>query len=171
MGSFNKTALNPQFYTGNAVILLIGTQEIGFGQSTTYNIGFGAEQFYEIGTAKPAEIQQLRYAPSVTIDSFLLSGAGLTAFGYSGNTPLRHVLANNKFNIYLNDYNLNTVFVFSQCTAGSINITAPANAQVTEAIEFLALDVLNSQGQSILTGNFALTTSSAQIGTVVGSVA
>jgi len=171
MGSFNQNALNPQFYTGNAVILLIGTQEIGFGQSSTYNIGYGAEQFYEIGTAKPAEIQQLRYTPSVTIDSFLLTDAGLAAFGYPSNTPLREILANNKFNIYLNDYKLNTVFIFSQCTAGSLNITAPANAQVTEAIEFLALDVLDSNGASILTGNFALNISNAQVGAVVGSVA
>ena len=171
MGSFNQKALNPQFLTGNAVVILIGSQEIGFGQSSTYNIGFGAEQFYQIGTAKPGEIQQLRYSPSVTIDSFLLTKAGLSAFGYPGSTPLRDILANNKFNIHLTDYQNNVVFIFVGCTAGSINTNAPANAQITEAIDFVALDVLDESGSSILTGNFALNYSNTQTGAIISSVA
>lgn len=156
MPSFNQQAMNNQFYSSNQIVILIGSQEIGFGQTASANLGLGAEQFYQIGTALPGEIQQLRYSPSITLNYFKLTDRGLGLFGYTANTPLSSIIANNKFNLAMNDNNGNLILTFLSCSAASFNMSVPANAPVTEDIDFLALDILDANGVTILNGNFAL---------------
>lgn len=170
MPSYQNQAISPQIYTANAVVILIGSQEIGFGQTSSYNVGLGAEQFYQIGTALPGEIQQLRYSPSVTLNYFKLTNAGLTAFSYPLTTPLSSILANNKFNISVQDNTGAVLFTVKDCSASSFNMSVPANSPITEDIDFIGLDVWDSNGVSILNGNFALNFNSTNaVGAVVGA--
>lgn len=156
MPSFNNQQLDPQFYTANQVVILIGSQEVGFGQTSSYNASLGAEQFFQIGTALPGEIQQLRYSPSITLGYFKLTKRGLQLFGYSTSTPLSSVLANNKFNISLQDFSGNALYTFVGASAESFNTSVSANSPISEDVSFLALDIWDVNGQSILNGNFAL---------------
>lgn len=169
MPGYNNQALDPQFYTANQVVILIGSQEVGFGQTSTYNASFGAEQFFQIGTALPGEIQQLRYAPSITLGFFKLTQRGLALFGYNASTPLSSVLADNKFNITLQDNTGSALYTFVGCTAGSFNTSVTANSPINEDVEFLALDIWDSNGQTILKGNFALNYNN-NVPAVVGAV-
>jgi hypothetical protein len=169
MPGFNNQALDPQFYTANQVVILIGSQEVGFGQTSSYNSSLGAEQFYQIGTALPGEIQQLRYSPSVTLGYFKLTKRGLALFGYTAATPLTSVLANYKFNITLQDSTGAAIYTFVGCSAGSFNTSVTANSPINEDVDFLALDIWDGNGQSVLKGDFALNYNN-NVPSVVGAV-
>lgn len=154
MPGFNQSAINPKVLTSNAVVLMIGDQELGFGQTSSLSVGYGTEPFYGVGTAKPQEIQQLRFSPSLTLSMFALSNEGIAFFNYPG--VLGTILANNQFNIVVMGSNQIPVWTFAGCTASDYNFNAPANSAITEDISFIAMDVYNPLGISILQGNFAL---------------
>ena len=157
MPSFQASQINPKVLTSNAVVIMIGEQEVAFGQTSSLSVGYGTESFYGIGTAKPQEIQQLRFSPTLTLDMFDLSNEGIVFFNYPG--VIGTVLANNQFNIVVMGSNQVPVWTFVGCTAGDYNQNLPANAPITSNISFLALDVLSPLGISILQGNFALNVS------------
>ena len=54
MPSFSQTQLNYSVRNANAVVVMIGEQELGFGQTTTLSDSLGAEQLYGIGKIKKA---------------------------------------------------------------------------------------------------------------------
>lgn len=154
MPGFNQQQLNYKVRNANSVIMLLGDQEIGFGQTASTSIDFGTDALYGIGSAKPQENQQLRFSPSVTLDSLSLTTEGLTILGYP--STIDAVLANNSFNFFLMDASGDPIATFVGCTASNFNLNVPANQTVTESITFMALDVLDVTGVSILNSNSAL---------------
>lgn len=151
MPGYNQQQLNYKVVNGNAVSLLIGDQLVGFGQSSSPSVDYGTEPLYGIGTAKPQEIQQLRFSMSITLDFLKLTAEGQAFFGV--NTPLSTILANNAFNIFVLD-NAGVAFLsYVGCVAASDSINISANAVVAENISFMAMDVLDANGNSVLNSN------------------
>ena len=168
MPGFNAQQLNYTVLSGNAVTVSIGNETVAFAQVSTQNVDFGTEGLYGIGTAKPQEIQQLKFTPSITLTAFVLTQNGISVLNYPSN--LLSVLANNSFNVNVTDSNGNTIVSFIGCVANGFTQNVPANAIVTEDITFLALDVLDSTGTSILNGNFALNVVSNAVGIGLNTV-
>lgn len=154
MPGFNQTQLAYKVQSGNSVVIMIGDQVVAFAQTSTQTSDFGTEGLYGIGTAKPQEIQQLKFTPSITLTAFVLTSNGIAVLNYPSN--LLSVLANNSFNINVMDSNGIPLIIFTQCVASNFSQNVPVNAIITEDITFLAMDILDNTGQSILNGNFAL---------------
>lgn len=153
MPGYSATQLNYKVRNANGVSILIGDQLVGFGQSSSPSQDYGTEALYGIGSAKPQEIQQLKFSQSITLDSFQLTDEGLRFFGIAAE--LGTILANNQFNIFLLDNTGKAIVSYVGCVAGSKNLNIPANQIVTEAITFMALDVLGPDGVSLLESNSA----------------
>ena len=154
MPGFNAQQLAYKVQSGNSVVIMLGDQVIAFAQTSAQSVDFGTETLYGIGTAKPQEIQQLRFAPTVTINSFVLTNQGIIALSYPSN--LLQVLANNSFDMHVMDRSGVPLLTFIGCVAQTYNQTVPVNAIITEDLTFQTMDVLDPAGQSILNGNFAL---------------
>ena len=121
---------------------------VGFGQTSTQTLAFNLERYFGIGSKKVQEQQQLRYEPSITLDSLQLTASGLAYFGYT--TTWIDILVNTELNIALVDQSGNVILTFIACTAQDYTSTVPANQTVTEATTFAAMDVWDSTGTSIL---------------------
>lgn len=154
MPSYNQTQLNYKVLNGNACSILVGDQVIGFGTTSTQSIDFGSENIFGIGSAKIGEIQQLKLVPTISLDQFALTSEGVTFFGET--TPWASILANTQLNICVADNTGNPIYTYVACTAGSFSQNLSANAPVTQATTFTALDVLDASGNSILNSNSAV---------------
>src|ERR1700733_6761074 len=97
MPGFNQTALANKVQNTNNVVILVGDQVIGFGQSSSFGVDFGTEGIYGIGNAKPQEVQSLKTSITVTLDMFLLTAQGLAYLGQPSD--ISDVLSNNQFSI------------------------------------------------------------------------
>lgn len=154
MPGFNQQQLNYKVQSGNSVTVMIGDTAIAFAQTSTQRVGFGTESQYGIGTAKPQEIQQLKFAPTLDLEAFVLTPNGINILGYPSN--LLALLANNSFDMHVMDRTGVVMLTFVGCVAADFNENVPANAIITETITFQAMDVLGPDGVSILNGPFAL---------------
>lgn len=119
----------------------------------------GTEHLFGIGTSKPQEIQPLRFSPQLTVEEFELTAVGQQLL--AGNQNLAYILASNQFDIHVmaNDtgQNQNTVYTYVGCKAQNFSGSIPANAPVRDSFTFLALDVLDVNGNSIMdTGTNAI---------------
>ena len=158
----SQVALNVR--NGNSVEILLGDQVIMFAQTVGDQIAMGTEQLYGIGSGKPQEVQQLRWSPSFTLDSFALTATGLTLF--QNGQELYYILAGNAFDMHVLDGLTNTVLrSYVGAKAQNMSNNTPTNAPVRSTRSFLALDVLDPNGNSIMDdGNNALTLASAGVG-------
>src|SRR5580698_7373403 len=138
MPAFNQQALNYNVLSGNQCVIMIGDAVVAFAQTSDQAVDFGSEGLYGIGTAKPQEIQQLKFTPRISLTAFVLTSAGVVFLSYPSN--LLEILANNNFNIYVVDNNGNPLLTFVGCVAENYSQTVPTNAIVTETISFLAMD-------------------------------
>jgi hypothetical protein len=151
MPGFNPAELNYRVLNGNAVVLLIGDQAVAFAQNVGMRFGYGTEGLYGVGSAKPQEIQQLRVAPEITVDELRLSSIGNTLLQTGQNLP--SLLSNNQFNISVVDGTAQQVLLtFVGAVASDYSETVASNRPITDAITFMAMDVLDSSGQSVLDG-------------------
>lgn len=152
MPGFTQAQLKATAQNANTVAVLIGDQIIAFAQSVPHGFDLGTEGLYGVGSAKPQEIQQLKVAPQITVEQFKLTDAGLQKL--QGNQiTLVSLLANNEFNIHVVDgTNGTTQFTYVGCVAANFNENISANTVITDSISFLARDVLDVSGQSILNG-------------------
>jgi hypothetical protein len=154
---FNQQQLAYSVQNGNSVTILLGDAPIAFGQTIGHSNDYGTEGLYGVGTAKPQEIQQLKIAPNVSIDRFVLTQAGIAKYG--NNVPLTSILANNQFSISVVDGVAGiTLYTYVGAVATRYSDSIGSNRPITETIDFLALDVLDQTGQSIMEGPNALTT-------------
>ena len=151
MSSFQQQQLNYKVQNANAVECLLGDVTIAFCQTTTLSDSMGAEQLYGIGSALVQEIQQLKLSPSLTIDYFELTPEGYAFLGYP--STLAEVLANSEFNFSIFGAAGVPILTYVGCVAGDYNSNISANQPVTSSISFLAMDILNPLGQSILNSN------------------
>lgn len=164
MPGFNAQTIVNKVRTGNGVAILVGDVPVGFGQTSTQTLAFNLERYFGIGSKKVQEQQQLRYEPSITLDSLQLTQSGLTYFGYT--TTWIDILVNTELNIALVDVSGNVLLTFIACTAQDYTSTVPANQAITEATTFASMDIWDSSGTSILNDG-----SSALLVNVVGGAA
>jgi hypothetical protein len=148
MPSFNAQAIVAKVRTGNGVIILAGDVPVGFAQTSTQSLALSMERFFGIGSKKVQEQQQLRYEPTITLDSLQLTNAGLSYFGYPSTWV--EVLINTELNFTLADANGNAILTFVSCTAENYSSTVPANQPITEATTFGAMDIWDTNGVSLL---------------------
>lgn len=153
MPGYNQQQLLYKVQNANACSIMIGDVVIGFGQTAAQNIDYGTEGLYGIGSAKPQEIQQLKFTNSFTLDKYKLSKEGMAYFGV--DQALWVLLANNYFDFFLLDTDGTAFLAYVGAVAGSNNMSAAANTPMTEGMSFLALDVLDSDGVSVLNSNSA----------------
>lgn len=151
MPGFNPQSLSYRARNANSVVVTIGDQPIAFAQTTNHRQPYGTEGLYGVGSAKPQEIQQLKVSPDISIDSFALTSVGNNII--QNGISFASIIANNQFNISVIDGISNVVlFTYVGCVAQDFNESVAANRPVTDAISFLAMDVLDQTGQSILNG-------------------
>lgn len=153
MPGYNQQQLLYKVQNANACSILIGDVVVGFGQTMAPTMDFGTEGIYGIGSPKPQEIQQLRFSNVITLDKYRLTKEGEAFFGVT--TPLWTLLANNYFDFFLLDENGDAFLAYVGAVAQNNNLSINANTPLTEGMSFLALDVLDSQGQSVLNSNAA----------------
>ena len=172
MPGFSPQPVTNNIRNGNSVAAMVGDQIVWFAQTVGHQYPFGAEQLYGIGSALPQEVQQLRVAPQITLTAFDLTSVGTT--GLQGGTNLMYILAGNAFDLHVYDGLTDSVvftYVAAKCQSPSQNI--PANAPVTDTYAFLAMDVLDADGNSILnTGENAINiaTAAASAGVAAGAL-
>lgn len=150
-GSFNPTPIAQQVMTSNNVIIMLGIQEIGFGQGSAFNSNFNAKPLYGVGSQKPQEIQSQIFMPTIGISTLLLSNVGLSILNYP--STLGDLLGLNQFNIVMMGYNDIPLYTYVECTATEYDVSAPVNSPIVETIQFRAMDIVDITGISILTGN------------------
>ncbi len=147
-GSFNAQTNNYNVLNANNVSIYIGTVVVAFGSSVTVQTPFGARGLFAIGSMLPQEIQQLQSQPALTLDSMVFTDAGLLALGYPSN--LLAVLSNNKFKIsVLNNAGI-LLFNYIDCVADSNTFQIAQNSPVVENVTFLARDVVDQFGLSLI---------------------
>jgi hypothetical protein len=152
---FNQQQLANRARNSNRVTIMVGDEVLGFAQTTSHSFDFGTQQMYGIGSALPQEVQQLRVSPQITIDSFALTVHGLAVLGQPEN--LSSILANNQFNMHVVDGDDgNPLYTYVGAVASNFSENIPANQPISDSITFMAMDVLDKTGQSILNVGSAL---------------
>lgn len=161
MPGFQGSQVANSARNGNTVAILVGDQPVAFAQTVGHQLPMGAEQLYGIGSAKPQEIQQLRMSPQITVDSFALTAAGLQLL--SNNQNLAYLLAGNQFDLHVLAGKENTtLYTYTGCKAQNFAESIPTNAPIRDTFTFLAMDVLDPNGNSIMSlPDDALTIASA----------
>lgn len=155
MPGYTPQQLNYLVENANQVIVTIGDQVVAYCQTAPHSIDFGTEALYGIGEATPQEIQQLRILPQITVEYFALTEEGMNLLG--GGTRLAYQLSNNQFDLHIIDGQTNTVvFTYVDCVAQNFSEQVSANRPVVQSVPFIAIDVLNNQGNSILASNSVL---------------
>lgn len=149
--TFSPTPITQQVMTSNNVVIMLGIQEIGFGQSASFNANFNTLSLYGVGTQKPQEIQSQVFKPTISLSMLLLSNLGLTILNYP--STLGDLLGLNQFNIVMLGYNDLPLYTYVECTAENYNVSVPVNRPIVESIRFNAMDIVDITGVSILTGN------------------
>lgn len=153
MATYNQQQLLYKVQNANACSILVGDVVVGFGQTTAPSIDYGTEALYGVGSAKPQEIQQLRFSNVITLDKYRLTKEGESFFGVT--TPLWTLLANNYFDMFLLDETGEAFLAYVGSVAQNNNLNVAANSPLTEGMSFLSLDVLDSNGVSVLNSNSA----------------
>lgn len=163
MPGFNQQQTANNARNGNTVAVVLGDQIIAFAQTVGHQLPFGTEQLYGIGSSKPQEIQQLRMSPQFSLDAFALTDAGQKVLQNGVN--LSYILAGNQFTMHVQDGLTNTVmfsYVGAKCQNFSESI--PANAPIRDSYSFLAMDVLDPDGNSVMdTGENAIDIAAAGV--------
>lgn len=148
MPSFNAQAIVNKVRTGSGVVILCGDVPVGFAQTSTQTLAFNMERFFGIGSKKVQEQQQLRYEPSITLDSLQLTADGLKFFDYP--STWLEILVNTQLNFTVADNKGNTIVTFVSCTAENYSASVPANQPITEATSFGAMDIWDDTATSLL---------------------
>lgn len=169
MPGFNPQQLAYRAKNANSTIVLVGDQPIAFAQTVNHSFSLGAELLYGIGNAKPQEAQQLRIAPEVTLDNFALTSLGNNII--QNGQSFASIVSNNQFTICIADgITGEAQYTYVGCVADNFNESIAANRPITDAIRFVALDVLDNTGISILNGPNAYVVPSAQGSAVQGGL-
>lgn len=151
MPGFNPQQVANNVQNGNNVAIMLGDTVVIFAQTVGHQLAMGTEQLYGIGTASPQEVQQLRMSPSFSLDSFSLTQAGITLL--SGGTRIEYILAGNSFDMHVVEFDgvkNATIFTYVGAKAQNLSQSIPANAPLRSTFSFLALDVLDANGNSIM---------------------
>lgn len=161
MPGFQNVPVANNVQNANGVAAMIGDQIMYFAQTVGHQFPFGAEQLYGIGSALPQEIPQLRVAPQITLDTFALTQQGINSL--QGGVNLSYILAGQIYDFHVYDGLSNTVkYTYVGCKCQNFAESVPTNAPLRDTYSFLAMDVLDAAGNSILnTGENALNIATA----------
>lgn len=152
MASYNQKNLNYQAANANGAKVMIGDVVVAYAQTTTHSIDAGGQQLYGIGSSLPQEIQQLRLSPAIALEYFALTDQGIAILGTG--EPLTYNLFNTQFDIHIvNGTTGAVVYTYVGAVASSVSETLATNQIILDSVSFLAMDVLNAQGQSVLNSN------------------
>jgi len=142
---------------------MMGDVLVSFAQTVGHTLPFGTEGLYGIGSNLPQELQQLRVAPAFTLDSFELTEHGLALL--AGGQRLEYLLAGNSFEMHVLEFvngAYRTLFSYVGCKAQNLAQNIPTNAPIRTTYSFLAMDVLDGAGNSLMAfSNNALNVASA----------
>jgi hypothetical protein len=169
MPGFNAKQLQYNARNANSVAMYIGDIAVAFAQTVNHSFGYTTTGIYGVGSAKPQEIQQLRVGPTITLNEFALTQAGEALI--TGGASLAALLSNNSFDIAVIDGLAQEVlFSYIGCVSSSFDENIPANQPVSDALTFLAMDVLDQDGNSLLNipGAFQLPSTTAVAGNGLG---
>ena len=169
MPGFNGQAIANNVRNGNQVAAMLGDQIMFFAQTTGHQFPFGTEQLYGIGSALPQEVQQLRVSPQISLDSFALTVAGINLLQAGQSLP--YLLAGVAYDFHIYDGLTKTVlFTYVECKCQNFAESGPTNAPWRDTYSFMAMNVLDSNGVSILnTGENALSIASAAASTALAA--
>lgn len=165
-----KTLVN-QARNANTVAVMLGDQVVAFAQTASHSFSFGAEQLYGIGSALPQEIQQLKISPTISLSMFALTAVGTQQL--AGNVNIGYSLGNVQYDLHIVDGNTNDViFTYVGAVAQNFSESIQANQPVSQDIPFLALDVWDVNGDSILNSGNAISVSTiaASAGAAAGGL-
>lgn len=158
MPGYTSTPQANQVLNGNNVAITVGGVVVAFAQTVGHQVPMGAAQLYGIGTSKPQEVQQLVMSPQISVDSFALTQTGVDLL--TGGTDLFFSLAGRVYDLDILDGTVTpnrTMFSYVGCKAQNPAETIPTNAPIRRTITFLAMDVLDPDGNSIMdTGDNAI---------------
>lgn len=156
MPGFNNVPVSNNARNGNSVAAMLGDQIVFFAQTVGHQYPFGTEQLYGVGSALPQEVQQLRVSPQISLDTFALTKQGINSLQAGQN--LNYLLAGQVFDFHVYDgLTQSVLFTYVGCKCQNFAESVPANAPVRDTYSFLAMDVLDTKGDSILnTGENAL---------------
>lgn len=162
MPGYNPAAVANNARNANTVAVAIGQNIIAFAQSIDHRIPAGAEHLFAVGSPKPQEIPQLRFTPSITVTAFALTTQGIDML--AGAQTLAYIMNGNQFDLYILD-GLNsetTLYAYVGCKVQDFSESISTNSPIRDTFSFLALDVLDPNGNSLLTtGESALPTPGA----------
>jgi hypothetical protein len=164
MPGFSPQVVANSARNANTVQVAIGQNIIAFAQTVGHQLPFGSEQLYGIGSSKPQEVQQLRMSPQISIDAFALTDVGENLL--ADNQNLSYLLAGNQFTIFVMDglNNNAALYTYVGCKAQNFSESIPTNAPIRDTFTFLALDVLDPNGNSLMnTGENALAVAAAGV--------
>lgn len=151
MPSYNQRQLNYIAQNANGCKILIGSVVVAYAQTTTTTFDMGAQALYGIGSPNPQEIQQLRNSPSISVEFMELTAQGLNLLGTGSR--LIYTLGNTQVDISVVDGTGAPILTFVGCVANTDSITVTTNQVLLETVSFLAMDILDSAGDSILNSN------------------
>lgn len=171
MPGYSATALVANARNANTVAVLIGDQVVAFAQTASHHYSLGAEQLYGVGSALPQEIQQMKISPAISLSMFALTETGTQLL--AGNSNIGYSLGNTAYDLHLVDgATQDVIFTYVGCVADSFSESIQANSPVSQDIPFLAMDVWDSNGNSVLnTGNaVSISTIAASAGAAAGGL-
>lgn len=152
MPSYGQKSLNYQAANANGAKIMIGDVTVAYAQTTTHSIDAGGQQLYGIGSSLPQEIQQLRISPAIALEYFALTAQGIAILGTG--QQLAYSLFNTQFDIHIVDGTTSQIlYTYVSAVASSVSETLATNQVILDSVSFLAMDVLNNQGVSILNTN------------------
>ncbi len=149
--SFQATPLNYKVQNTNSVSILMGSEPIAFAQSSSFGINFGTIPLKGIGSAKPQEILQDDFTPTISINSLVMTPGGLNLVQSPGSQSA--VLANSSYTILMLGEGFLPIYYFVGCVCNDFNVSLSANAPMSQTMTFTAMDVLDPFGISILVGD------------------
>lgn len=162
MPGYNPQVVANSARNSNTVAVAIGQTVVAFAQTVNHSLSMGGEQLYGVGSPKPQEIQQLRMSPTISLDTFALTQQGITMV--AGGQNLAYILGGNSFDLYVLDglNNDAALFAYVGCKAQNFSESIPTNAPIRDTFSFLAMDVLDPNGVSLMnTGENALAVAGA----------
>ena len=150
MPGYNAQQVANNARNANTTALAIGQNVVYMAQTISHSFSYDATHIHAIGSPKPQEIQQLRSAPSISLTAFALTPVGITLL--AAGQILEYLLGGTQFDAYILDGLNNSTALFSYigCKAGSFSQDISGNSLIRNVYPFLAMDVLDSNGVSLL---------------------
>ena len=151
--SYKASPLSYSVQNSNSVSVLVGSVPVAFGQSVEWGISFGTVQIKGIGTVKPQEILQDNLTATVTIRSLVMVPSLL----YPNAAPSAYASilgsGTQTINIALTGNSPADLLYFTDCTCDQFLVSLRTNKPLTQQFTFLAMDVLDQFGISVLQGD------------------